>query len=55
MTQAVLGYFVGLTPLGKHVEAVIIVIVFLSILPGIIAWLKSRKTASKDTPAPQPE
>lgn len=55
ISMTVLGYFVGLTPLGKHVEAVIIVIVFLSVLPGIIAWLKSRKSGSKDTPAPQPE
>lgn len=55
ISMTVLGYFVGLTPLGKHIELVIIVIVFLSILPGIIAWLKSRKDGAKDTPAPQPE
>jgi hypothetical protein len=48
--MTVLGYFVGKTPLGKHIEAVIIAVVFLSILPGIIAWLRSRKT-----PAVQPE
>jgi membrane-associated protein len=42
-SMTVLGYFVGKTPLGKHIEAVIIVVVFLSILPGIIAWLRSRK------------
>jgi membrane-associated protein len=38
-----IGFFVGKTPLGKHVEAVIVVIIFLSVLPGIIAWLRSRK------------
>ena len=32
----VIGYFVGKTPLGKHVEAVILVIIFLSVLPGIV-------------------
>jgi membrane-associated protein len=51
-SMTVLGYFVGKTPLGKHIEAVIIVVVFLSILPGIIAWLRSRKPAD---PAVQPE
>jgi membrane-associated protein len=44
-SMLVVGYFVGKTPLGKHVEAVILVIVFLSVLPGIIAWLRSRKAA----------
>ena len=54
LSMTVLGYFVGLTPLGKHVEAVIIVIVFLSILPGIIAWIRSRK-GNKAEPAVQPD
>lgn len=53
-SMTVLGYFVGLTPLGKHIEAIIIVVVFLSILPGIIAWTKSRKGAQSETAA-QPE
>jgi membrane-associated protein len=43
ISMTVLGFFVGKTPLGKHIEAVIIVVVFLSILPGIIAWIRSRK------------
>jgi membrane-associated protein len=46
LSMTVLGYFVGLTPLGKHIEAVIIAVVFLSVLPGIIAWLRSRKAPS---------
>jgi membrane-associated protein len=51
MSMTVLGYFVGKTPLGKHIEAVIIVVVFLSILPGIIAWIRSRKApAAAATP-----
>jgi membrane-associated protein len=48
-SMTVLGYFVGQTPLGKHIEAVIIVVVFLSILPGIIAVIKAR--SSKSSPA----
>ncbi|HKP60324.1 MAG TPA: VTT domain-containing protein [Polyangiales bacterium] len=52
LSMTVLGYFVGMTPLGKHIEAVIIVVVFLSILPGIIAWLRARKSPAT---APAPE
>jgi membrane-associated protein len=43
-SMTVLGYFVGLTPLGKHIEKVIIVVVVLSISPGIYAWIKSRSS-----------
>ena len=32
---------------AKHVEKVILVVVFLSILPGIIAWLRSRRAQAK--------
>ena len=52
LSMTVLGYFVGMTPLGKHIEAVIIVVVFLSVLPGIIAWLRARKAPAAAT---QPE
>jgi membrane-associated protein len=51
ISMTVLGYFVGLTPLGKHIEKIIILVVFLSILPGIIAWWRSRSTP---TPAIEP-
>ena len=38
------GYFFGNIPVVKNnLTVVILVIVFLSILPGIIAWAKSRK------------
>lgn len=52
-SMTVLGYFVGKTPLGKHIEAVIIVVVFLSILPGIIAWWKARRTPASATAQPE--
>lgn len=42
LSMTVLGFFVGKSPLGKHVELVIIVVVLLSIAPGIIAYLRSR-------------
>jgi membrane-associated protein len=41
------GYFLGRYVPGveKHIEKIIILVVFLSILPGIISWLKERKAA----------
>ncbi|MFN7459513.1 MAG: VTT domain-containing protein, partial [Gemmatimonas sp.] len=40
------GYVLAKTVPGvaKHVEKIILLVVFLSILPGIIAWLKERKS-----------
>ena len=32
-------------PLDKHLEKVIILIVFLSVLPGLIAWWQGRRAA----------
>ena len=45
------GYFLGrMVPgIDKHIEKVIIVVIFLSILPGIISWMKERK-ASRNEP-----
>jgi membrane-associated protein len=39
------GYFLGryVPGIDKYIELVIIVVIFLSILPGIIAWLKERR------------
>jgi membrane-associated protein len=46
----VLGYYLGaLTFVREHLEAMILFIIFLSILPGIISYLKERKLA-KTTP-----
>lgn len=48
LSMTFLGYFLGGIaesagfPLQKHIEKVIIVVVFLSILPGIIAWWNAR-------------
>jgi len=38
------GYFLGryIPGIGDHIELVILVVIFLSILPGIIAWLRNR-------------
>ena len=44
-----IGYFLGQIPgVREHIEVVILIVVFLSILPGIIAfareWFKKRKS-----------
>jgi membrane-associated protein len=42
------GYFLGrsIPGIDKHIELVIIVVIFLSILPGIIAALKERRAGA---------
>lgn len=51
LSMTFLGYFLGGFaqsagfPLEKHIEKVIIVVVFLSILPGLIAWWRARSAA----------
>ena len=51
LSMTLIGYFLGQIPgVKEHVEIVIIVVVFLSILPGIIAaareWRKARREAA---------
>lgn len=47
-SMTLLGYVLGtrIPNLGSHIEKVIIVIVFLSILPGIIAWWRNRNSSA---------
>lgn len=43
LSMTIAGYFLGQFEIvKKHIELIVIGIIFLSILPGIIAWLKSR-------------
>jgi membrane-associated protein len=44
-----IGYFLGryIPGIGDHIEIVILVVIFLSFLPGIIGWLKSRGRSSE--------
>ena len=41
------GYFLGryIPGVDKHIEKIILLVIFLSILPGIIGWLRERKKA----------
>ena len=40
-----IGYFLGrwVPGIDKHIESVILVVIFLSILPGIISWVRERR------------
>ena len=45
LSMTLVGYFLGaqFPALGKHIEKVIIVVVFLSLLPGILGYLRERR------------
>lgn len=51
-----IGYFLGRSVPGvrTHIDVLILVVIFLSLLPGIIAWLRERRAASvqPDSTAP---
>jgi membrane-associated protein len=53
-SMLLVGYFLGsrFPAVGRHLEKVILVVIFLSILPGIIAWLRERRRAVPPAPAP---
>jgi membrane-associated protein len=44
-SMLLIGYFLGryIPNVDQHIETVIILVILLSLLPGIIGWLKSRK------------
>ena len=43
-----IGYFLGRTIPGveKHITPIILVVIFLSLLPGIISWVRERNRAT---------
>lgn len=51
VSMTLIGYYLGQIPgVREHIEVVILIVIFLSILPGIIAfareWAKTRKAAA---------
>jgi membrane-associated protein len=46
------GYFLGsrFPGVSEHLEKVILVVIFLSILPGIISWLRARRASPAARP-----
>lgn len=53
VSMTLTGYFLGsLVPgIERHIEKIIALVLFLSILPGIIAWLRVRYGQKKETGA----
>lgn len=51
-----IGYFLGryIPGIDQHIDIVIVAVIFLSLLPGIIGWLRQRRspTVSPDGTAP---
>lgn len=41
-----IGYFLGryIPGVDQHIETVIVIVIFVSILPGIIGWLRARRS-----------
>ncbi len=51
-----IGYFLGsyIPGVDRHIESVILIVVFLSLLPGIIGWYRSRGKAAASTGGTEP-
>jgi membrane protein DedA with SNARE-associated domain len=49
LTGYFLGQIVGTKTLEKQIHLVVAVVILLSLLPGLIAWLRER---SRPAPAP---
>jgi membrane-associated protein len=47
-----IGYFLGryIPGVDQHIESVILIVVLLSLSPGIIGWLRARRAAGRSTP-----
>lgn len=47
------GYFLGryIPGIDQHIELVILVVIFLSILPGIISWYREKRRAKEEEAA----
>ncbi|MGZ8415226.1 MAG: hypothetical protein ACXW05_21055, partial [Gemmatirosa sp.] len=47
-SMLLVGYFLGsrFPGIDKHLELVILVVIFLSIPPGIVSWLRARRESS---------
>jgi len=56
LSMTLLGYLLGtrFPVLVRHIEKVIVVVVLLSIMPGVVEWLKARRRRAR-APAPGPD
>jgi membrane-associated protein len=57
LSMTLTGFFLGraVPDLEKHIHIVVAVVIFLSLLPGLIAWLRSRSTPAPPPPVPAAE
>jgi membrane-associated protein len=59
LSMTLTGFFLGrvVPDIDRHIHIVVAVVIFLSILPGIIAWARSRFRSAAAAPAaaPSPE
>ena len=52
VSMTLTGYYLGKIPgVREHIEIVIVVVIFLSILPGLVAFARERRRKSRGTPA----
>ncbi len=53
-SMTLLGYGLGNTipNLDRHIEKVVVVVIFLSILPGIVEWWRARRRRAAAPPVP---
>jgi membrane-associated protein len=53
LSMTMLGFTLGKAypPITKQIDKVIIVIIFVSLVPGMVSWFANRKKASSPTPA----
>ena len=53
-SMSLLGYFLGgFEIIQKHTEALVLLVIFVSILPGFIEWWRLKRAARKADAAPQ--
>jgi len=50
-SMTAIGFFLGsyIPGIDQHIEIVVIIVVFISLLPGIISWYRGRKAKPYDT------
>ena len=52
-SMTAIGFFLGsyIPGIDQHIEIVVIIVVFISLLPGIISWYRGKKARRYDTPS----
>ena len=52
-SMSAIGFFLGsyIPGIDQHIEIVVIIVVFISLLPGIISWYRGKKARRYDTPS----